>query len=342
MELDNHSIAQLKSLLGAAKRCLVVAHVNPDGDAVGSSLGWASCLQKAYPALELRVFLPNNYPCNLSWITGADKIMVYSDEAQRPAMHDYIKSCDLVFCLDASLLARMDELGKLVLGHPAPRVLVDHHIDPATEEFTLIFSDTTACSTCELVYRLLDAMGYAPLIDLDVAEALYVGLVTDTGSFSYNINTPETFRIAAGLMERGLDKNGVTSKVFDNFSEKRMRLMGYCLQTKMRVLAKYGAAYISLSRAELEDFGFQAGDTEGIVNLPLSIKGIGLAAFFTEALDRSHIRVSLRSTGTQISVDKMARQYFNGGGHFNAAGGRYFESLENCEAFFEKIVKHEL
>ncbi|MDR1343415.1 MAG: bifunctional oligoribonuclease/PAP phosphatase NrnA [Prevotellaceae bacterium] len=323
-------------MLGNARRALVVSHMNPDGDAVGASMAWWSYLRSACPSMEVRVAFPNKFPEFLGWIEGAEQAIAYTDKKE--ATLEYLKDCDLVFCLDFNDLSRLDTLGEALSAHSVPRVLIDHHLQPA-KEFDLVFSDVSMSSTAELVYRIVLALDGKPLLSKGAAEALYVGLITDTGSFSFGVKTPETFRIAADLMELGVDKDEVASKVYDSYSEKRMRLLGYCLHSKMRVFPKQKAAYISLSREELDKFCFQPGDTEGFVNFPLSIKKVALSALLTESQDKTHIRVSLRSKGKTISVNELARKYFNGGGHFNASGGKYFDSLKNCEAYFENILK---
>ncbi|MDR1415837.1 MAG: bifunctional oligoribonuclease/PAP phosphatase NrnA [Prevotellaceae bacterium] len=325
-------------MLIKAKRTLVASHMNPDGDAVGASLAWWSYLRAAYPDMEVRVVFPNKFPDFLGWMEGADQTIAYADKKE--VVQEYVKACDLIFCLDFNAINRLDALGEVLAAHSIPRVLIDHHLQPA-EEFDLVFSDTLMSSTSELVYRIALALGGKSLLSKGAAEALYVGLITDTGSFGFSVNTPETFRMAADLMELGIDKDEIASKVYDSYSEKRMRLLGYCLHSKMRVFPKQKAAYISLSRKELDEFCFQPGDTEGFVNFPLSIKKVALSALFTESQDKTHIRVSLRSKGKVISVNELARKHFNGGGHFNASGGKYFDSLKNCEAYFENILKNE-
>ncbi|MGL5913447.1 MAG: DHH family phosphoesterase [Bacteroidales bacterium] len=332
---DTH-IQSLKTILNEAKNVIVVSHINPDGDAVGSSLAWSAYLRKAFSQLSVHTLFPNKFPDFLSWLQGAPEAMIYADNQEQALA--VLKSADVIFCLDFNAMHRLEQLGKEVEQCAAKKVLIDHHLYPS-EDFTLQFSDTSMSSTSEFVYRIICQLGGKNILNRDIANALYVGLMTDTGSFNFSVNTPETFRMAADLMEFGIDKNEISAKVYDSYSESRMRLMGYCLLEKMQVLPQYKAAYLALSRKELERFNFQSGDTEGLVNLLLSIKGVELAAFFTEALDRTHIRVSLRSKGKTISVNELSRKYFNGGGHFNAAGGKYADSLKNCEQYFEGILK---
>jgi len=323
-------------MLNGAKRMLIVSHSNPDGDAVGASLGLQHYLKAAYPEAEVRTMFPNKFPEYLAWIVGAKEAMIYSDNKE--VNLQYLQSSDLIFCLDFNSLSRLEQLCDKVKAHAAPRVLIDHHMQPEGG-FSLVFSEASMSSTAEFVYRIALELGGKHLLTKAAAEALYVGLITDTGSFSFSVNTSDTFRMAADMMELGIDKNEIAGKVYDSYTENRMRLLGYCLQRKMRVIRKYKAAYISLSRQELDNFYFQAGDTEGFVNMPLAIRGVEIAAFFTESLDKTHIRVSLRSRGTNISVNEMARAEFNGGGHFNAAGGKFYKSLDECEAHFVKLLR---
>jgi phosphoesterase RecJ-like protein len=195
------------------------------------------------------------------------------------------------------------------------------------------------CSTSEFVYHIIAAMGDAKKLCKTTAEVLFSGIFTDTGGFSYGIKQPQTFRIVADLMELGIDKDTIATRIFDSYSTHRMRLLGYTLKDKMQDFEEHKAAYIALSRKELDDYHFETGDTEGFVNHPLSIKSIVLSAFFYENVDMSHIRVSLRSKGKVISVNDLARQYFNGGGHFNAAGGKFFGTLQDCCTYFEDILQ---
>ncbi|MGL4364795.1 MAG: DHH family phosphoesterase [Bacteroidales bacterium] len=329
-------IPALKTLLDNSKNVVLIAHTNPDGDAVGSTLAWSAYLRKAFPQISVHTLYPNKFPEFLAWIEGAQEAIIYTDNREQAL--SLLQTADLIFCLDFNAMHRLEQLGEEINKLSSSKVLIDHHLYPS-EEFTLQFSDTSMSSTAEFVYTIINQLGGKNLIDLSIANALYVGLMTDTGSFNFSVNTPATFRMAADLMEFGIDKNAISAKVCDSYNESRMRLMGYCLLNKMRIFPAHKAAYISLSRKELDEFGFQTGDTEGLVNLPLSIKGIELSAFFTESLDRTHIRVSLRSKGKVISVNELSRKYFNGGGHFNAAGGKFSDTLQNCETYFERILK---
>ncbi|MDR1226405.1 MAG: bifunctional oligoribonuclease/PAP phosphatase NrnA [Prevotellaceae bacterium] len=330
------NIEALGVLLGNSKRCAILSHINPDGDAVGSSLGFWSYLQKTHPELETKAIFPNRFPEFLAWMPLASDSLIYAEN--KDAVKGYVAGCNLIMCLDFNNLYRIEELGAEVKKGTATKILIDHHPQPS-DEFDLVFSNTAASSTCELVYKIIVALGGRNTLTKGEAEALYVGILTDTGSFNHSVNSPEPFRIAADLMELGIDKDEIASKVFEGYSGSRLRLLGYCLSEKMQLIPEKKAAYMALSREELERFQFKAGDAEGFVNYPLSIKGIEVTAFFYESLDRTHIRVSLRSKGKEISVNELARKYFNGGGHFNAAGGKYFGSLKNCCTYFENVLK---
>lgn len=325
--LDN-----LQKLLSSIKTAVIVTHTNPDGDAIGSSLGWARFLNKQY-GIDTTVVVPNRFPDFLKWMEGSNDILVYCQN------HDEVESklstSEAIFCLDFNNLNRIDSLGKYIETLDKPMVLIDHHLQPA-EYFKLIFSYIPASSTAELVYRIITGLTASYKIDTKIAEAIYTGIVTDTGMFSHSSSNPELFIIVAHLMECGIDKNKIHSLIYDNFSVNRMKLLGYSLNDRMVVLPQYKAAYIYLTRKELDEFHFQPGDTEGFVNYPLSIKGIVLSAFFVEGME--HIKISFRSRG-EFSVNNLARAHFNGGGHKNASGGRLESSLNKAVKKFESVLE---
>lgn len=242
---------------------------------------------------------------------------------------------DLIFCLDFNNLARIEELGKYIARSKAKRILIDHHLAPKEEEFDLIFSYVPASSTAELIYRILASVNGTTTIPKSAAEALYCGIMTDTGSFAHSSSNPELFRIVANMLECGVDKDRVSTLVYDNFSANRMKLLGYSLSSKMVVLPKYRTAYISLTNDELNRYNFCPGDTEGFVNYPLSIKNIILSVFFVESAN--HIKISIRTKGS-FSANELSAKHFNGGGHKNAAGGKLFCSLSQAVETLEAIL----
>lgn len=321
--VDPALLAVFSDLLRNAEKVALVTHVNPDGDALGSSLALAYCLRLISPGLEVVLVTPNRYPEFLRWLDKNNEIMVFKDN--RKGVKEAIATSDLVVCLDFNALSRLEDLGEFIQSTAIPRVLIDHHIEPKKEEFLLVISDVTLSSTAELVYRMVKSLMKEP-IPLDAAEAIMTGVMTDTNMFRDNSSNPDTFMVIADLLRLGIDKNRVASYVYDNFSETRMRLLGYALSQKMMILPQVGSAYIAMSQKELSEYAFQPGDTEGFVNFPLGIKGVNVSAYISEQLDGS-IRFSFRSRG-DFSVNDFARRHFNGGGHKNAAGGHMNSTLD--------------
>ncbi|GHU95837.1 exopolyphosphatase [Bacteroidia bacterium] len=334
--LNQQDISRLRQMVAEAKQAAIVAHINPDGDAVGATMALQGYLQQFHPHLIVQAVFPNQPPAFLMWVEGAKSSFCFATDKEKTLQ--YLQQCDLIFFVDFNNVDRLEELGARMRHLTARKVLIDHHPQP-DDGFDLEFSDPSMSATCELMYLIMDALGDAKKLSVATAEALYMGILTDTGSFSYGIQTPSTFRVAADLMALGIDKNAIYSRVFDSYSEHRVRLLGYTLKDKMVVHPERKAAYIYLSRQELNDYHFEVGDTENFVNYPLSIKGIELSAFLYENLDASHVRVSLRSRGKNISVNELARTHFKGGGHFNAAGGKFFGTLAQCCAYFEEILQ---
>jgi phosphoesterase RecJ-like protein len=328
MPIDNEAVTLFNGLLDDAKQITIVMHVNPDGDAMGSCLAMYHALLQLYPEKEMVLVSPNHYPSFLRWINGADKVLIFKDK--RKIVREKIAASDLIICMDFNSLSRLEDLEGPLRNSSAPKVLIDHHIQPNREEFAVVFSDVTASSTSEVVYRLLQLIMPATL-SVSAAEAILTGIMTDTNNFRDNASSPETFEVVANLLRLGVDKDKVTEAVYNNFSPSRMNLLGYALEN-MVVLPEYGAAYMTLSLAELSRFNFQPGDTESFVNYPLNIAKIKLSAYMSEQQDGS-IRLSFRSRG-DFSVNDFAREHFNGGGHRNAAGGRLTCSLKEAATFF--------
>ena len=301
-------------LLRRSERPVLLAHRSPDGDAVGSTLGlWHALVAQG---MSPRIVLPDGYPDFYAWMPGAESIVFHdSDPQQAEAL---VRSADVVFCCDFNGLGRVGGLDTALRETQGARILIDHHLHPE-DAFELAFSDTSVCSTSELIYGLLEAWGWAEHLTRPAAECLYVGMVTDSGSFRYPAVTSATHRIAARLLEAGVEQSVVHARVYDTNTENRIRLLGFALGEKLQVWPDYHAAMIALSRSELDRFHARSGDTEGLVNEALRIAGVNLAAFFSEATD-GRIKLSLRSRGS-FSVREVAAEHFNGGGHFHAAGG---------------------
>lgn len=309
----------LKRLKGDPERILLLTHRNPDGDAIGSSLGLMNALSKL--GHTVNVLVPNAIPKFLKWMEGANTITIFNHDKRKG--EDLLNKATLVFALDFNDLSRIREFDEKLKDNNCFKVLIDHHPHPGSFADTSI-SDTSASSTAELIYKFLHHCDLADLIDVDVATCLYAGIMTDTGCFSFNSSHAETFHIIADLLTLGIDKDKIFDRVFDNFSNDRMRLMGYCLNSKMVYLPKYKTAYIALSQAELRDYNFKIGDSEGFVNLPLSISDVRFSVLLME--NKDCVKLSFRSKGS-FAVNSLAADHFSGGGHRNAAGGESADSL---------------
>lgn len=317
-------------MLSTARNIVVVSHTNPDGDAIGSSLAFGRYLEKT--GKSVHVMVPNQYPDFLAWMPGNKDILLWDKDEDR--CRALVTDADIVFCLDFNALHRLDGLGVAVKRSDTPRILIDHHIDPA-DEFVLKFSDTRFSSTSEMVYEVIKGLNGLDRVDPDIAVNLYVGMMTDTGSFSYACNREEVYTIIADLVRRGVDAEKTHRLVYDTYSENRMRLLGYSLSERMKVIPELHTAYIYLTADDLKKFEFRIGDTEGLVNYPLSINGVNLSVLFTEK--EGLIRMSLRSKG-EFSVNTFVREHFEGGGHRNAAGGNSYENMEKTLLAFEELL----
>ncbi len=325
--MKQHRLGELAELIcEPVKKIVITTHHKPDGDAIGSSLGLYNALIQL--GHEVQVITPNDYGLFLHWMPG-DETVIEFESAPEKAL-PFIASADLIFCLDFNDLKRVNELGDYIRQSKAGKVLIDHHLDPpGFEDFT--YHDTTASSTCELVYRFLHSIELQEFIDQDVAACLYTGIMTDTGSFKFPATTPQVHRIVADLMERGANHTRIHQLVFDQMGENVLRFLGYCFSQKLKVLPEYKTAYFTVSAEELEKFKLKTGDTEGLVNYALNIDGIRFAALM---IDRTKlIKMSFRSKG-EVPANEFARTWFEGGGHFNAAGGQSADTLAETEKRF--------
>ena len=323
-------ISKAKELIDSAKKIVIVSHSAPDGDAIGSSLGLSHFLQSL--GKQVSVIVPNRYPDFLAWMPQCKEILRYNyfkEQADRELLQ-----ADLIFAVDLNAFNRMGaEMSAAVEKLSAPVILIDHH--PYPGDFQVVISHTEITSTSELVFRFIYQMEQFDKLCKDAAICFYVGMMTDTGNFSFNSNQPEMYIIIAQLLRLGIDKDDIYNKVFNSHSADRMKLMGYILDKKMVIFPELRGAMISVSKEELKQYNSKKGDTEGFVNLLLSIKGISIAAFFREENDR--IKVSLRSRGS-FPVNKMCAEHYNGGGHFNAAGGEAFTTLQELVDGFEAVL----
>lgn len=328
--MTQQDLNEVKELLSARKRIVIVTHKNPDGDAMGSSLGLYNFLiRKGH---NVRVVTPNQYPAFLTWLSGDDKVVPYSEQPDKAEV--LIKKAEVLFCLDFNSLRRIGDVGPLVKKAKATKILIDHHLQPEKLADYMI-SDKRSCSTAQLVYDFIVALGGKNLINRKVANCLYTGIMTDTLNFKISTTTAHTHRVVADLIESGAQNTIAYANVFDTYSEDRLRLLGHCLGKEMKVLKEYNAAFIALSRSDLKKFNFQKGDTEGFVNYPLSIDGIRFSAMFMEM--RDEIKISFRSKGS-FDVNQFARKHFNGGGHANAAGAESKLSLDDTVLKFINLL----
>ena len=329
VELSKDDIREIKQLLAVPCLVAIITHRNPDGDALGSSLAVKYFLESMNHTAK--VILPSEYPLNFQFLEDIDSCHVY--DLVQEATLEIIDKADVIFCLDFNSLDRIDKMGLNVRDSKAKKILIDHHIDP--EPFAdYILSDTSASSTCELVHRFFHLLNEENRIDLKTSTALFTGLITDTGSFKYS-TTAYTYKAAADLKERGVDDYAVQDLIYNSLSEKQLKLLGHALANRMEIIPEYDTGIIALTKQDYFDFDIQRGDTEGIVNFLLMIKGIRLAAFIRE--QPTIVKLSLRSKG-DISVQEMARKHFNGGGHKNASGGAAYAKLEDIVKRFKKVL----
>ncbi len=314
-----------------AKNILITSHSNPDGDAIGSILGMYNFLKNTNDAV-VNAMVPDKYPSFLKWMPGNNDIIIYEDQPQKGK--ELLSAADFIFCLDYNSPDRVEFFREELKQSSAIKACIDHHPNP-DKSFHYLISTTQTSSTAELVYGFLLEAGEGAQITKEIAECIYTGIMTDTGSFSYLCNYPETYRIIASLMETGIDGEKIHNLVYNTFSEGKIRLLGFSLSERLCVLPEFKTAYIYLSKKDMERFDYQAGDLEGVVNYPLSIKGIVLSAIFREQDDK--IRVSLRSKG-DFPVNVLAREHYTGGGHKNAAGADSFLPLEKTVKKFESLL----
>lgn len=309
------NVRLLKEFLATPRKVVIVTHFKPDADALGSSLGLARYLVRKNH--KVSVITPSDYPDFLAWMPGNSDVIIFNRE-KAPLAEKLVAAAEVVFCLDFSSLKRINELGELVGRSAAKKVLIDHHLEP--EDFAdFVQWDTAAASTAELVYDLIVELGDAECIDAGVADCLYAGVMTDTGSFRHPNTTVKVFKVAASLVEKGADPAKVSKLIYDTNSIERLRLMGFVLSERLQVLPEYRTSYIVLSAEDLKKYGSQTGDTEGLVNFGLSIKGVRLSVLISDR--KENIKLSFRSLG-DFSVNDLARKHFDGGGHKNAAGGQ--------------------
>jgi phosphoesterase RecJ-like protein len=322
---------ELSKLFSSSANILIICHINPDGDSVGAQLALYHYFKSKGKNVSL--LAPNNLQEFLKWMDGAAQINIFIRERNKCRV--LIENADLIIMLDFNQSDRLGEAEEFVLSSGAKKVIIDHHLNP--ENFAdLVISDPSKCSTSELIHELVCKINGTNFMNRSYAEALYVGIITDTGNFEHGSYSARTFRIVADLLDTGILKEKIINLIYNNFSSDRIRLQGFALNQRMVVIPEFKSAYIYLSKDDLKSYNHVKGDTEGFVNMPLSIKGIHFSALFIEK--DNFIKLSFRSKG-KFPSNEFASEYFSGGGHLNASGGEFTDTLENTIAYFLKVLE---
>lgn len=329
MAIQQH-LDQLAELLATPKRIVITAHANPDGDALGSSLGLYHYLKQQ--GHRLTIIMPTEMPEFLNWMKDFDQILVY--ENTRTFSKKIVQEADIIFSLDYNTLGRLEQMQGIVRNSKAYKVMIDHHLDPA-DFCQAMLSDTTASSTCELIYRFIEILGDLDALNTDILNALYVGILTDTGGLRYATSS-RLFRIVADMLERGVDNNKLTDLVFNAYTVKRFDLLGFCISQRLEYLEDCNTGIIALSQADHKKYNIRRGDLEGVVNFILKIRKIRCAVLIAERHDI--VKLSMRSKG-DFSVQEVCSTYFNGGGHKNASGGAVKKPFETVIEQFRTVIR---
>lgn len=327
--IQEDKVREVEKLVRAAHYILLTGHISPDGDALGAALGLWHHLNII--GKKAAVMVPNRYPGFYDWMPGIGQVLIM-EEAKQECVQ-VVRNADLIFCLDYNSLDRIDGMKPLLEQSKAPKVLVDHHLYPGIDARVSI-SHPEISSASELVFRLICRMGGYNDMSLEAAQCIYTGMMTDTGGFTYNSNNREIYTIVGYLLDKGIDKDDIYRRVFNTYSEDRLRLLGYCLN-KMEILNDCNTAVIALTSDELQKFNYHVGDTEGFVNIPMQIKHISRSVLVRQ--DKDKIKLSFRSQGN-VPVNKLAEQ-FGGGGHCNAAGGESYTSLDETLARLRQLLR---
>jgi len=331
--LNDSQLAQLDQLISDAQNIIVTCHKSPDGDAIGSCLGWAEYLRSR--GKEPTVIVPDQFPDFLLWMPNTEKIVRYDKHREKCDM--LFKIADLVFCLDFNTPSRVNEMEQALVGSTAPKVLIDHHLDPDVPA-VFIVSHPEACSTSELIFRIVWQLDGFKDLSRQFAIPVYCGMMTDTGGFLYNSSRPEIYFIIGELLTKHIDKDRIYRNVYHNYSEDRIRLMGYVMYEKLVYLSDFHTAFYTLTKEEQKRFHFVKGDAEGLVNIPQQIKGLRLSISLREDSEKPNlVWVSLRSVDN-FPCNKMAAEFFNGGGHLNASGGHLDMTIDEAVKVVSQAV----
>ena len=331
--LNDSQLAQLDQLISDAQNIIVTCHKSPDGDAIGSCLGWAEYLRSR--GKEPTVIVPDQFPDFLLWMPNTEKIVRYDKHREKCDM--LFKIADLVFCLDFNTPSRVNEMEQALVGSTTPKVLIDHHLDPDVPA-VFIVSHPEACSTSELIFRIVWQLDGFKDLSRQFAIPVYCGMMTDTGGFLYNSSRPEIYFIIGELLTKHIDKDRIYRNVYHNYSEDRIRLMGYVMYEKLVYLSDFHTAFYTLTKEEQKRFHFVKGDAEGLVNIPQQIKGLRLSISLREDSEKPNlVWVSLRSVDN-FPCNKMAAEFFNGGGHLNASGGHLDMTIDEAVKVVSQAV----
>lgn len=327
------ALDSFKKKLSAPKKIFITTHVKPDADALGSSLGLANYLIKK--GHEVTVVTPSDYPSFLTWMKGNESVLDFSNPKDTELATQKLKEANMIFCLDFSVLGRVNELGEMIRKSNAYVVNIDHHQEP--EDFAdFRYWSTKAAATCELIYELIVELGDKDAIDKDIADCLYSGIMTDTGGFRHPNTTKNVHLVVAELIDIGADCSQISNWIYDSNSVNRLKFIGFAITRRLVVREDLHTAYFVISKKDLKKYQSQTGDTEGLVNYALSLDGIDIAALFSEREDG--IKISFRSS-SDVAINKFAASYFNGGGHKNAAGGKSDASLKETVDLFESLIE---
>ncbi len=331
--MNLEAIKAVKRLLSEPQKIVIVPHKNPDGDAIGSTLALWHYLTNA--GQEANIVTPNDYPKFLKWMSGNEHILNF--EKENSQAKNKIEAATLIFTLDFNHLGRIGQMESVLEALSAPFIMIDHHQAPS-DYAQIMYSDVSMSSTCEMVYNFIEFLGDTDKITNEMADCLYTGIMTDTGSFKFSSTTGRTHRVVAELIDKGAQATKINHRVFDTNTPGRLHLLG-CALKNMVILKNLRTAYITLSQEELDAHEFQKGDTEGFVNYGLTLEGIIFAVIFIENKEEGIIKISFRSIG-DFSVNEFARSHFEGGGHNNAAGGKSDRSLLETATHFESLLKN--
>ncbi len=333
--IPKEQIDKIRSFIHNYHKIVITTHLSPDGDALGASLALYHYL--FHKEKDVKLIVPNSFPYFLKWMKGTENVLVY--EYNPEVGQHIITNAELIFCIDFNVPKRIGKMAPFVTASTAKKILIDHHPYPENS-CDVVISYPEISSTSELIFRLLYQAGEYEYIDKDIAECIYCGMMTDTGGFTYNSNDPEIFEIISLLLRKQINKDAIYSHVYHNYTEERFRLLGFTLLKRMKIYHDIHSALIYLSKEDQQRYKSTKGDTEGFVNYPLSIRGIVFSAFIYE--DDNYVKLSFRSQGN-FACNEFAAEFFQGGGHLNAAGGEFYGTLEEAIVLFETgLKKYEL